>query len=351
MTTKEIMKRTVFVSLTLLACSGLVVLLVAAIGKKNHELCKDYEITVKGAQKSFFISENDIRKMLNTATNGKIKNEKITDFNLRKLEAQLKENAWVQDADLYFDNKEVLHVSVQEKEPIARIFTTSGRSFYIDSGTKQIPLSGLMSAKVPVFTDFPDKKSLSTKDSILLNDVKRTANFILSDPFWMAQTEQIDITSDRNFEMISTVGNHVVKLGNGDDIDKKFRRLLIFYQQVMSKTGFDRYKFVDVEYDGQVIGTKEKISKVDSVQLRKNVEKLLLEARKMQRDTTAALPVSLQKENTEDNNISPAQPEGTDLHVQAQNNSALVKTTITKPKLIRKTEEKKPKAVMPGKSN
>jgi len=223
-TTKQIIKKIIFLALTLTACSGLVVLLVAAIGRRNHELCKDYVISIQGAQKNLFINEKDIKKLLNSGTNGRIKGASITDFNLRKLEQLLEVNAWVKDANLYFDNREVLHVSIEEKEPVARIFTTAGKSFYIDNEGEKMPLSEMMSARVPVFTNFPDKKVLSTKDTLLLNDIIKTASFILNDSFWMAQTEQIDITEDKNFEMIPTIGNHIVKLGKGDEIDKKFRR-------------------------------------------------------------------------------------------------------------------------------
>jgi len=279
--TKRIIQKIVFVTLTLAACSGLVVLLVAAIGKKNHERCRDYVIKIKGEKNNFFIGEKDVLKLISASMNGRIRGEAITNFNLRKLEQLLRDNAWIKSANLYFDNQDVLHISVLENEPVARIFTTTGKSFYIDSSKKQMPLSDKMSARVPVFTNFPNKRFLSEKDSVLLNDVKKTAIFILNDPFWMGQTEQIDITEDRKFEMVPTIGNHIVKLGSGEDIDKKFRRLLVFYQQVMSKTSFDKYNFVDVQYEGQVIGSKEKTSKVDSVQLKLNIEKLLREAKQM----------------------------------------------------------------------
>ena len=164
MTTKQIIKKIIFLALTLTACSGLVVLLVAAIGRRNHELCKDYVISIQGAQKNLFINEKDIKKLLNSGTNGRIKGASITDFNLRKLEQLLEVNAWVKDANLYFDNREVLHVSIKEKEPVARIFTTAGKSFYIDNEGEKMPLSEMMSARVPVFTNFPDKKLLSTKE-------------------------------------------------------------------------------------------------------------------------------------------------------------------------------------------
>ena len=326
--------------LTLAACSGLVVLLVAAIGKKNHERCRDYVITIKGAQYNLFIDEKDINKLLVDATTGKISGQRISDFNLRKLEQVIRGNAWVQNANLYFDNRDVLHITVSEKEPIARIFTSTGKSFYIDSNEKQMPLSDKLSARVPVFTNFPQKKILSEKDSVLLNEIKKTALFILSDPFWMSQTEQIDI-KDRNFEMVPTIGNHIVRLGNGDDIDKKFHRLFVFYQQVMSKSGFNRYNIVDVQFDGQVIGTKDKISKVDSVQLRKNIDKLLKEAKDMQQDTITTVASIDNETNLEQSTISRTSM------AAAKLNSNPMKSGTAKPKLIvKKAEEKKPKAVM-----
>jgi len=178
---------------------------------------------------------------------------------------------------------------------------------------------------------------LSTKDSALLNDVQKTASFILNDSFWMAQTEQIDITPERTFEMIPTIGNHTVKLGKGDDIDKKFHRLLIFYQQVLSKTSFDKYNTVDVQYAGQVIGSKSKMSKVDSMQLKKNIEKLLQEARRMQNDTVASTPV------TEKENISMEGTSESRTNTIEQTNSNPLKTTNAKPKITEDKTEEKPK--------
>ena len=84
------------------------------------------------------------------------------------------------------------------------------------------------------------------------------------------------------FEMVPVIGNHIVNLGNGENIEQKFNRLFIFYKQVLSKTGFDKYKAIDVRYTGQVVGRKSDNPKVDSVQLRKSVENLLQQIKKME---------------------------------------------------------------------
>ena len=189
---------------------------------------------------------------------------------------------------------------------------------------------------MPVFTNFPENKVLNSKDSVLLNDVKTTAEFILNDPFWMAQTAQIDITQQHNFEMIPTVGNHLVRLGNGDNIEKKFHRLFVFYTQVMTKTGFDKYSSLDVEYAGQVIGTRRGTTSIaDTAQLRLNIERLLQQSQQIQFDTTVfANPVVEKSIPANDAGIT-----------KINANSKLP----IPPKMVSNTtmnEKKKPKAVM-----
>lgn len=251
-------------------------LLLAAINKRNKGLCKGLTISIKGGEKNRFIEDKDVEQLMLKTAGGDIKGQSVESIDLNRLEQVLEKNVWISSAELWFDSQDQLHVSVVEKEPVARVFTNEGASFYIDSAGARLPLSDQLSARVPVFTGFPDKKVLGEKDSMLLNDIRRTAAFILHDDFWMAQVSQIDITPKRNLEMIPVVGSHIVKLGKGDEIEKKFRRLMIFYQQVMSKTGFNKYKMIDVQYEGQVVASVFDASAgIDSVQLRKNVEKLL----------------------------------------------------------------------------
>ncbi|MBL0131954.1 MAG: hypothetical protein IPP43_13305 [Chitinophagaceae bacterium] len=34
----------------------------------------------------------------------------------------MEKNTWIEEAELYFDNRDVMHVTVTEKEPVARVF-------------------------------------------------------------------------------------------------------------------------------------------------------------------------------------------------------------------------------------
>lgn len=332
------------------AALGLLTLLIAAISEKRRGECKDYKITIRSADKNLFIDEKDVFKLLSAGTGGGVKGQLISAINIRKLEAMLKNSVWINDAQLYFDNTSTLHVSVTEREPLARVFTTGGNSFYIDSLEKRMPLSERKSARVPVFTGFPDKKNLSQKDSALLSDIKTVATFIKSNPFWLSQISEIDMTPEPNFELVPVVGNHLVKIGDAENLDQKFHRLFLFYKSVLSKTGFDRYKVIDAEYDGQIVAVRkgEKSNAVDTARLKQNVQKLIKQSLEIQNDTMVTAkpivkPVSLNAEErgvmneSEQNNAKASSPNPLKL---SEKKSTAVKTD-RKPAV-----KKEPKAVM-----
>lgn len=331
-------------------------LLMAAITRKNKGVCNAYIIEIRGVQSDYFIDQKDVEALLQKAANGEIKGQLVKSLNLHDMEQALERNTWISNAELYVDNQDVLHVKVTEKEPVARIFTTAGASFYIDKTGKRMPLSDKLSARVPVFTGYPEIKRMNAADSALLRKVTNTANFIFSDPFWSAQVAQMVITPERNFEMIPVIGNHQVKMGSGEQIEKQFGRLMIFYKEVLSKTGFDRFKVIDVQYKGQVVASRfAGDAKVDSVQLRRNVDQLLQQSRQAGNDTVAgllpkpAIPLETDApdESTVSENSNPATIPATINPVPLKSPVPASRNVQPKPGRQNKPVSGQPRAVMP----
>jgi len=213
-----------------------------------------------------------------------------------------------------------------------------------------------MSARVLVFTGFPDKKVLTQKDSLLLNDVKTVAQFISKDSFWTSQASQIDITPERNFEMIPVIGNHLVKIGDAENLDQKFHRLFLFYNNVLSKTGFDKYRIIDAQYEGQIVAVRkgEKLNSIDTAKLKLNVQKLIKQSLEVTNDTMVTAKNVVVKNNTLNSadHVLTNEKEENDPKISGPNPLKLsVKTNpekkpIEKPKPVQK---KTAKAVMPKK--
>lgn len=252
-TIKNILVVTVW---TLLGTAS-VVLLVAAMQKKEAKLCREVKINIQGADINLFVDETDILKTIKAIEQNNPAGKPIGSFNLEKLETELEKNIWIKSAELFFDNNEVLKVNVQEREPIARIFTAGGNTFYIDEELAMLPLSEKFSAKLPVFTNFPsDTKVLSGPDSLLLKEIKDISIALQKDSFCTALIEQVDITTAREFEMIPKIGNQLIRFGNGADVEEKLGKLQLFYKEVMVKAGWSAYSVISVQYKNQVVAKK-----------------------------------------------------------------------------------------------
>lgn len=269
MTTKKTIRKWLIIC-TWFAVGGTVLgLLIAAAIKKDASLCKGIDPTIYGFNKDFFIEEKDIESSIVASIGMPVKEKSIGSFDLRKLELELEKNIWIKKANLFFDNNGILHAKIQGRLPIARIFTTAGTSFYIDTALTRLPVTELKAVNVQVFTSFPgDKIVLSAADSLLLMDVRNISMALQKDSFCMAMIDQVDITQNRKFEMVPKLGNHVILFGDASDIDKKIERLKLFYSKVFAKAGMNYYAILNVQYEGQVVAKKRGAEDVSSDSLR-----------------------------------------------------------------------------------
>ncbi|RYY60584.1 MAG: hypothetical protein EOO12_15150 [Chitinophagaceae bacterium] len=275
--------------------TGMVVLLVAANRPAQGHAVREVLISIKGDGEQFFIDKSDILQQLTTAARSPLKGRSIDALNLARLENALEKGVWIRQAELWIDSRDVLHVQVTEREPVARVFTTAGTSYYIDSSGQRMPLLEKESARVLVVTNYPGSARFNHQDSLRAADVKAIAVTVRADEFWKEQIAQVDITPSGAFEAIPVVGNHVIRLGDAQNLNAKLARLLLFYKKVLARTGFDKYAVVDVQYAGQVVGVyRGAVSEVDSLQLQRNIQELLERSqRQMQEDSLAAVQLGL----------------------------------------------------------
>ena len=182
----------------------------------------------------------------------------IGSINLQSLEKNLATAKWIQKAQLYFDNQQHLQVKIEQRVPIARIFTANQNSFYIDKDAQRLPLRQLSIMRLPVFTGFPsDAEKLSKPDSSLLLDILKLAKIVQLDSFFNAQIAQVNIASNGDFELIPTLGDHTVLIGSMEHIEDKLNRLYTFYKKVWVPSGINAYQVLDLRFSPQIVALKK----------------------------------------------------------------------------------------------
>lgn len=255
---------------------GIATLVIAANRKTGLHKCKGLTVSINGDGKTISVKKEDVLKAIERTAKGPVMNKPFGDMNLGAMEKTLEANPWIRDAELYLDTKDVLHVSVWEREPFARVFTTAWASFYIDSSGYQLPLLQNYSVRLPVVTGFTASRKWSKKDSATWQGLKEVLLAVGKDSFWNAQVGQIDVTPERKFELIPLIGSHVIKLGYAENVEQKLSNLLVFYKQVISRAGFAKYSALDAQFDGQIVAVRKgQTSAIDSVQLQKNIDELM----------------------------------------------------------------------------
>ncbi len=285
--------------------AGTIVMLVAAIQKKDQQHCSGVNINIQGVSNHFFVDKKDIQAAIRSISAGNPIGKAIGSFDLEPIEQELQRNIWIKSAQLYFDNNEVLQVNVVEREPVARVFTKSGATFYLDSSLAMLPLSEKFSARLPVFTSFPtDKKVLLKADSNLLRDIIAVSTALQADSFLMAMIEQVDISDQRTFEMIPKFGNTTIIFGDGKGVSEKFNNLQVFYKEVIVKAGWNKYSEINVRYKNQVVASRKGVQEVaaDSIRTLQLMKTIAANAEKMSVDTMQVI-VNDNEQNTTNKNL------------------------------------------------
>ncbi|MBX7050512.1 MAG: hypothetical protein K1X54_00610 [Flavobacteriales bacterium] len=261
-------KRRRMILINTLAVIGAVVLftLLGFVGKRQHDaVCWKLDVQVETVGDKKYIDEALVTRLANSATD-QIVGKPLNEIDLVAIHNKLAENSSVREAHVYTTVDGRCIIKVQQRTPIARIFTASGQSFYLDKDGFTMALSDHYTAKVPVFTG--DIQENMSNESILdhvqdaeylnatmLDDIYTLTNFITSNEFWNAQVEHVHV-SNGEFEIIPRVGNHRLKIGDASNLEEKFRKLMAFYANTIHTRDLNQYSTIDVEYRGQVVCVK-----------------------------------------------------------------------------------------------
>ncbi len=278
---------------------GTGVLLVAAAMHQKTKKCAGIEVEIDGVNGIAYVSKPQIIALLSGGNPNAFVGRPILAIDLEKAEQKLEQNLWIRNAELYFDNKDLLQVKVTEREPVARIFTQSGLSFYVDDTGECLPINNEQVARVPVFTSFPaEMNALRKADSIKLLQVRDMGAYMLRNKLWMAQIEQVDLVGDA-FELVPKLGNHMIYFGDATQMEQKFKRLELFYKRIMRNTGWNYYGRIDLSYNKLLIATRRDresffqsfvLPSRDSIVISNQIDSTMLryDSAYMQTSTTAA---------------------------------------------------------------
>ena len=239
---------------TLLVVSGCTVAMLSADRRQSTQRIKDVQLRVLSTNKVHFLTEDMVNDMLFTARHINPKNLSVKKVDERSMEAILKSNPWVGEAQVYTDNERVMHITVSQRVPVVRLFENDGNSYYLDAALKAMPISKAYTHYTPVVTGVPPLRqdSVSTAKK---GEIVNLVQWIGKHPFWNAQISQVSMRPDGGFELMPVLGKQRIILGDTSRLEDKLNNLFAFYKQIQNKLGWDKYNTIDLRYADQIVAS------------------------------------------------------------------------------------------------
>ena len=235
----------------------LVVAIIIAFTERKHGDVSINDITIKidNFQGNHFLDESDIIELMQLKKEN-LKGTSIDRVSLRGIEKKISKQPFIKKADLYSDLKGNLVVRAELRRPIARIVRNDGPDGYIAEDGTIMPVSEKFTSRVVLVSGSYVAQLLKQNNMHEKEETQRILdliNTIRQDEFWSAQIAQLDIDNKTRITIFPQVGDERIEFGKAENTEVKFKKLMIFYKEILPRTGWNKYNRVNLEYEGQIV--------------------------------------------------------------------------------------------------
>ena len=225
-----------------------VYLLLAITAFNNPEsddtVCTKVKIDIKDGMVDGFLNVDEIKAILVKKKIYPLA-KPMSSVDVREIEETLCHSPFVNQAQCYKTQSGHVCIELTQRMPVIRIKSSNGDDYYIDSQGGIMPNVKYCS-DIIIATGAINRKYAQQV-------LRKVGNIILADKFWQSQVVQLNVLADGTLEMVPRVGEHIVYLGSTEDIKGKLGRLEKFYKYGLSQAGWNKYSYINMAFDNQII--------------------------------------------------------------------------------------------------
>ncbi|MEN8248160.1 MAG: cell division protein FtsQ [Bacteroidota bacterium] len=221
----------------------------------DRRTCNKVIVSLENDLNNHFLDNNDVISLLTNGHSEVIEGQHYSKINVRTLEKRIVANSYVSRAEVFHDLKGNLIVNVDLRRPVARLVQYNGPDAYLDEEGSVLPTSEKFSSRVMLISGL-SISNLNTDEEEgknKLNSLMNLVNYIVVDEFWNAQIAQIKILENGEVILLPQVTKQYIEFGGLNNIEDKFKRLEIFYTDILPRKGWNSYKRVNVKFKEQII--------------------------------------------------------------------------------------------------
>ena len=210
--------------------------------------CTEVKIDIEKNEVEGFLNAGEIKRILSLDHVYPL-SQPMEAISSRKIEECLQKSPFVEKVECHKTQSGHVCISIKQRTPVVRVMPDNGGSYYVDSNGNFMPENRYVTDLV-IATGAISRKYAQSK----LTQVAKT---IMQDQFWKNQVVQINVLSNGTIELVPRVGDHIIYIGSPTNVDKKLERMRKFYLYGLNKAGWNKYSYISVEFNNQIICRKK----------------------------------------------------------------------------------------------
>lgn len=254
----------VMIPVVLVLSIGTVIAVLAFVNIEQEKIsCDKVKVNFTLKNEGAFVTEAEVHKLVTSLCNQA--GHGSSGLNTADLEKAVEEIPSVKNAEVFRTINGDVSIEIEQRIPICRIHELSGTQYYLDESGEPFPISENYTARVPLVNGNltePYKKrrgkmdSDSTRVISKLDDLAAFFKCVRKDAFRSSLVEQVWVTEDGEFEIVPKIDDHLILFGDTTEMDGKFNKLKIFYEEGLNTKGWNSYRTVNLKYKNQIICKK-----------------------------------------------------------------------------------------------
>ena len=242
-----------------------IVVAMTAFNKPDGEdiTCKQVDINIQDEAVNGFISPKEIKNRLMKNDLYPLK-KSFKEIDTREMEGKLRQSPFIKNVQCYKTQDGHVWITLTQRMPTLHIMANNGDDYYLDDDHRIMPNSHYTSNLI-IASGHIDRWFARNYISFL-------ADAIMANEYWQNQVVQINVLPDGGVELIARVGDNIIYLGQlpqtkliaqrkqlvTDFANHKMDELEKFYKYGLSQAGWNKYSYINVEFDNQIICKKKR---------------------------------------------------------------------------------------------
>ncbi|MEO9964858.1 MAG: cell division protein FtsQ [Reichenbachiella sp.] len=223
--------------------------------RQNERYINDVHILIDNQFENYFINQSDVLDLINDEGKDYLLSSDFGSLNLKELEDRIESHQFVNDAQAYIDLEGNMSIEVTQNRPIARVMVADGPDYYIGVEGDVLPESEHYTARVVLLhlanDSWIDEDNINNSEQG--QEVYELLQYISEDEFWSAQISAIRVEKNQEVVLEPQVTKQDIIFGKPEQIEKKFKKLMLFYKQILPYKGWNAYASVNLKFKNQIV--------------------------------------------------------------------------------------------------